>query len=206
MRGIFLLLFVFKITGLHSQSLYEQYQYSETSYSISYEYVEVVEYSYKFSYGTSGSYSTYAPSVNYAQAMATLQARYDYYHAIISSEYYKLKDFKLVNKTNSETLAEYKKQRLDWVYNSASTVDLSNPTVSNQIINYCCEIYSYTAIKNEIQLLKAINREIKRLQTEKPGEYHKTERYKELGTVLNKLATCSTDEISKLAWEYGLNW
>jgi hypothetical protein len=197
---IWIIGFVFSATFPCNKVFSQTYSSSYISYS----YLEVIQYSIKFSYSSSGSYSHYAPYFSYQNALATLQARYDYYHSVISNEYYKLKDLTLINKTNQATLQSYKNQRLNWVYNAGSTWDLGNSTNSTNIINYCCEIYSYPSIKNELSLLKAINSEINRLKRDYPGEYHKTERYKELGIVMDKLANCSTSEISQLAWDYGL--
>jgi hypothetical protein len=171
---------------------------------ISYNYLEVIEYSIKFSYSSSGSYSHYSPYYSTGNTLATLQARYDYYHSVISIEYYKLKDLNLINKKNKETLLSFQNNRLSWIYKACSTWDLSNSTNSNYIINYCCEIYSYPSIKNEISLLSSINSEINRLKRDYPGEYHKTERYKELGIVMDKLTNCSISEIGQMSWDYGL--
>lgn len=171
---------------------------------ISATYITAVNYSIKISYsGSNYSYSKpYYNTQHYAQA--TLQARYDYNHQWCSNEYWAVKDLTLVNASNRATLSNYKNQRLPWVYNAIKTWNLGVDQNAHTIINYCCEIFSYKAIKDEISILRAINGEIHRLKRTLPGEYHLSKRYQELSTVLTKLNGCSPSEINTLAWNYGL--
>ncbi len=195
------ILFGLVLTLLNSEL---QGQTFNTSY-LSYNSIEIVNYSVKFSFSSSGTYSYYAPYISSQYVLANLQSRYDYYHSIVSEEYHKLNGLTLINRENQETLQAYKEKRLNWIVANIKKIDFTNVNYSNKTINYLCEIYSYPSIKSELSLLKAINLEIKRLAYKYPGEYHKTERYKELGLVLSKLANCSTSEIGRLAWDYGLN-
>lgn len=171
---------------------------------ISETYITAVNYSIKISYsGSSYSYSKpYSSTQHYAQA--TLQARYDYNHQWCSNEYWAVKNLTLVNASNRATLNNYRNQRLPWVYNAIKTWNLGVDQNAYTIINYCCEIFSYPAIKDEISILKAINGEIHRLKRTLPGEYHLSKRYQELSVVLTKLNGCSPSEINTIAWNYGL--
>lgn len=171
---------------------------------ISYAYVEIVKYSYKFTYTSTGTYSPYVPQITYQDALRTMQARYDYNHARVSTEYFKFKDLQLINVHNKKTLADYKTQRLDWVYNAGSTWDLGETENAEKILAYCCEIYTYASIKQELSLLQAVYREVLRLKTKDPDNFYKSDRYKTLGEVLNKLANCELSELGQLAWDNGL--
>ena len=193
----FSVLFLFAICVFTSGQV--QCQTNSSSF-ISYNYREVVEYSVKFTYSSSGSYSYHTP-YSTQNALATLQARYDYYHGIISAEYYKLKDLKLINEANQLTLQGYKNQRLNEIYEAGSNWDLGNSTNSMNLINYCCEIYSYTAIKSELTLLKSCKQELDRIKYKDPDNYIYSSRYKSVMRTLELLRTCSPSEIKNLSWE-----
>ena len=174
-------------------------------YTISSSYISIIEYSLKISYSSNG-YVHAKPRGNFYQnVQSTLQARYDYNHQWCSNEYWRVKDLNLINTKNISTLNNYKNTRLTWVYNAIKSWNLGVNQNANTIINYCSEIFTYSYIKDEIKLLKAINLEIFNLKEDNPGEYHRTKRYSELGLVLEKLKSCDSSEISSLAWEYGLN-
>ena len=195
MKNIFILLLV-TLTIINKGKA----QYS-TSY-ISYEYTEILALSIEISYSySSGTYQPYSPSGFYGNALALLQARYDKNHAIISKEYYKLKELELINKYNQSTLTNYRNQRLNWVYQAGSTWNVGNETNTAKIINYCCEIYSYPSIKKEIYLLQRCQNEITRLKREDPNNYPLSKRYNSISKVLEKLANCQPEEIGKLNWE-----
>ncbi len=123
---------------------------------ISYENTQILIYSVEINYSNSnGSYQPWSPDWNfYGNALAQMQARYDRNHSILSKEYFKLKDLKLINSTNQSTLNNYRAARLSWIYNAITSWDLGNESNTANIRNYCCEIYSYSSIKNEITLLQ----------------------------------------------------
>jgi hypothetical protein len=170
---------------------------------ISYEYTEILIYSVKINYSSSnGYYQPWSPDLNfYGNALAQMQARYDRNHSSLSKEYFKLKDLKLINTTNQSTLNNYRTQRLGWVYNTISSWDLGNETNTANIRNYCCEIYSYSFIKNEITLLQSCQTELNRIKYKDPDNYLYSKRYQSIMKTLDKLKNCSTSEISRLSWE-----
>ena len=77
----------------------------------------------------------------YGNALAQMQARYDRNHAMLSNEYFKLKDLKLINTTNQAILDSYKAERLVKIYNAIKYNDLGNESNTNQIKNYCCDFF-----------------------------------------------------------------
>jgi hypothetical protein len=174
-------------------------------YTISSSYISIIKYTIKISYSSKG-YVHAKPQGNFYQnVQSTLQARYDYNHQWCSNEYWRVKDLNLINSNNISTLNNYKNERLTWVYNAIKTWNLGVDQNAYTIINYCSEIFTYSNIKAEIKLLKAINMEINYLKRTYPSQYHLTKRYNELGLVLEQLKSCEPSEISSLAWNYGLN-
>lgn len=177
--------------------------HSKAQSYISIEYLEIVEYSVEFYY-SNNTYHYSTPASSYGNVLSTMQGRFDYYHAIISEEYGKLQNLTMVNETNQATLQEFRNQRLQFIYNAGSTWDLSKTSNANQIINYCCEIYTYPGVAAELKLLRNMSYEIGRLKYANPNTYYTSDRYKELGDVLTKLKTCPSSEIHSLAWNNGL--
>jgi hypothetical protein len=168
---------------------------------ISFEYTQILIYSVEINY-TNSSYQPWSPDYNfYGNAMAQMQARYDRNHSILSKEYFKLKDLKLINSSNQATLENYRANRLSWIYNAISTWDLGNETNTSKIRNYCCEIYSYTSIKNEITLLQSCQSELNRIKYKDPDNYLYSKRYQSIMKTLDKLKNCSTSDIEGLSWE-----
>ena len=170
---------------------------------ISYEYTQILIYSVEINYSYSnGSYQPWSPDLNfYGNALAQMQARYDRNHSILSKEYFKLKDLKLINSTNQSTLNNYRAERLGWIYNAAKSWDLGNETNTATIRNYCCAIYSYSSIKNEITLLQNCQTELNRIKYKDPDNYLYSKRYQSIMKTLDKLKNCSTSEIDEMSWE-----
>lgn len=170
---------------------------------ISYEYTQILIYSIEINYSSSnGSYQPWSPDWNfYGNALAQMQARYDRNHSILSKEYFRLKDLKLINSSNQSTLTNYRIARLDWINNSISTWDLGNDANTANIRNYCCEIYSYSSIKNEITLLQSCQTELNRIKYKDPDNYLYSKRYQSIMKTLDKLKNCSTSEIEGMSWE-----
>jgi len=177
--------------------------YFSHSQYISYEYTQILIYSIEINYSNSnGSYQPWSPDYNfYGNAMAQMQARYDRNHSILSKEYFKLKDLKLINSSNQSTLSNYRTTRLGWIYNSIKSWDLGNESNTANIRNYCCEIYSYSSIKNEISLLQSCQTELNRIKNKDPDNYLYSKRYQSIMKTLEKLKNCSTSEIQGLSWE-----
>lgn len=178
-----------------------------SSQSISGDYLVVLQYISNFSYSSTGVYIYSNPSNQYGfveDGMVAMQGNYDYNHAKCSKEYWKLKKLQLVNESNKAQLDSYRNVVLPKVEQSIRTVDLTLSSNTGKMLNYICKIYEHKPIMDEINLLGAIDKELRRLYLKDPDTFHKSARYKEMGLVLNRLATCSWDQIPKLAFEYGL--
>ena len=178
-----------------------------SSQSISGDYLVVLQYISNFSYSSTGVYIFSNPSNQYGfveDGMAAMQSRYDYNHAKCSKEYSKLRNLKLINESNKQSLDTYRSTVIPNVERYVKTFDLTQEGNTNKILNYTCKIYEYKPIMDEINLLGAVDKELRRLYSKDPDTFYRSDRYKEMGLVLNRLATCSLDQIPKLAWEYGL--
>ena len=90
---------------------------------------------------------------------------------------------------------------MGWIYNAIRSWDLGNETNTSNIRNYCCEIYSYSSIKNEITLLQSCQKELDRIKYKDPDNYLYSKRYQSIMKTLYKLKNCSASEIAELSWE-----
>lgn len=173
--------------------------------TISYTELNIIYLSVKVNYNG----TNYAPyNFSYEKALNTMQARYDYYYKMINNEWGKLEQFDLINSTNKTTLNNHKVEIRNYFKineNNFRNVDWAqNGNLALNIVKYVGSIYNNTNIKSEILLLKAINNEYYRLKKSDPDNFHKSTRYGELMTVLDKLKYCSTSEIATLSVNYGL--
>jgi len=189
MQKILLVFFIFCL----SKNSFSQY--------ISYEYTQILIYSVKINY-TNNTYKPFSPDMDfYGNALAQMQARYDRNRAMLSNEYFKLKDLKLINTANQAILDNYKAQRLVKIHNAIKYNDLGNDYNTNQIKNYCCEIYSYPSIKNEITLLQSCQNELNRIKNNNPDNFIYSVRYQSIMKTLDHLKNCPSSEIIELSWE-----
>ncbi len=176
----------------------------KAQYTISYSQLEIITYSVSITYED----NTFYPDYYYtASALATLQARYDYYHGMINKAWGKVSFCHLINETNelkirnkdveiSNYLAQNGHfQSVDWAQNGSFAVKLSN---------WMTSIFNDAYIQKEVKLLHAINSEYYRLKNNYPDDFYKRERYFELGTALNELKTCEPSEIENISSTYGL--
>lgn len=159
----------------------------------------VVQNNYYFN---SGNYIPYTPNdvVQYS-AYATMQARYDRGHSIVSAEYWKLKNLELINKQNIAYLNNYKNSRIKWVDTNIKSADLGKQEVLNVFIKNLCEIYDRPEIKNEISLLKSCHDELNRIKRNDPDNFIYSKRYRAIVSVLSKLENISPSLINTLSWE-----
>jgi hypothetical protein len=174
-------------------------QYS-ASY-ISYEYTEILAYSIEITYSSaSGYYQPYSPYMSYGNALATMQARYDKNHAIISKEWGKLLSLELINITNKSTLKQYQETISAQVKMNCKG-DLGNQAYADGWIEYITQIFRIQTIKDEILLLQSCQRELNRIKYKDPDNYIYSKRYKSIMKTLDLLKNCSTSEIKYLSWE-----
>jgi len=181
----------------YSVQAYSQYS---SSY-LSYEYTEILSYSIKITYSTSGSYKPTTIYDIYGNALNTLQAKYDQNRKVVEKEYGKLWSLELINNSNKATLQNYKvtiKAELDAYSGSA---DFSKSSVTDEYISFISQPFRISSIKDEIKLLQSCQTELNRIKLKDPDNYIYSERYKSIVQTLDKLKTCSPSEIKNLSWE-----
>ena len=214
MRNLFLSLAIlisivsnsaFKAQQSYMEMINSNYSNSQNYSTINYTQLNIIALSVKIQY----SGSTYAPSkFSYSSALNTMQERYDYYYNMMNNEWGKLEKFDLINYSNKTTLNNHKVEIRNYFKNNKNILTNINWAQNGQfalkIVDYVGSIYSNSAIKSEVLLLKAIDNEFYRLKKSNPDSFHKSTRYAELLTVLNKLESCSTSEIKSLSTTYGL--
>jgi len=148
--------------------------------------VLIIYDTYDYNYSNDG-YSLYTPDNNFlGNVLAVAQARYDRNASILSIEYRKLMDLKLINNENVSYLENFKNQVKS---NAASwkNVDLGDTNNFSGIMNYLLQIYNKPNIRDEIKLLKSCNVELNRIKTKDPDNFIYSKRYKTIGKVLKKL-------------------
>ncbi|MDR3713050.1 MAG: hypothetical protein P4L51_09570 [Puia sp.] len=161
-------------------------------------------------YYSNEAYQAYNPYPGYSMLnvwngmLSALQERYDYAHNILSTEYRKLQELELVNAYNSELLTSTRNQINAYSESYYSKVDFSNYNNFSSWLKYFTSIYAVPSVRQEIALLSAINKEMYRLKYKDPDHFYKSERYRDLGTVLSELKTIDKDSIPTLSWKYGL--
>lgn len=173
---------------------------------ISSNYIIIISSVYKYSY-SSGKFDYKANLNFYGNALATMQARYDYYYKMINNSWGTVYNCKLINEYNNELI----KLKCNVIQakmnanNSYRNIDLAkNGAFAENLSAWMTDIFNLPEIKNEIELLKAINSEYMRLKNSYPDDFYKRERYQELITVLSMLQTCKPKEINNLQLKYGL--
>lgn len=179
------------------QKVFSQYS---TSY-LSYEYTEILSYSIKITYSTSGSYKPTTIYDFYGNALSTLQARYDQNRKVIEEEYGRVWYLELINKSNKATLNKYKSTIKAEIDAKAGYADFSKSSVTDSWVNFISQPFRISSIKDEIKLLQSCQKELNRIKYQDPDNYIYSKRYKSIAQTLEKLKTCSSSEIKNLSWQ-----
>jgi hypothetical protein len=175
-----------------------------SQYSISYSQLEIVSYSVKISYVN----NNFSPDYGYASnALQTLQARYDYYYNMMNNAWGKVRYCELINKYNNQKIRDKDREIENYLIanNHFRHVDLAqNGDFAIKMSKWMTDVFNDSNIKAEIKLLQSVHNEYYRLKRTYPDDFHKRDRYFELGKVLNLIVDCSPSQIGKIAMEYGL--
>lgn len=168
------------------------------------EYLEVLSSTSKISYVglryTSDEH-LFTPDFNMiANALEIMQRRYDAAFDLISHEYRKLKELKLLNIRNVELLKSHQSQVDTWMKSNLHNADLSKPNISKSILDYITSIYSITSIANEIKILQGLDQVYFSALQSFPT--HKninclTIVEKDVSGALKKIESCNEYELSK---------
>lgn len=161
---------------------------------------DVYDYNY-----TNDRYSLYSPdNIFFENVLTTAQSRYDRNAHILSIEYRKLMDLKLINQENLSQLERFKNevktQATNWV-NIDLGVTSEGLNNFSKIMNYLGQIYDNPNIKAEIKLIKSCNVELNRIKINDPDNFIYSKRYKTILEVLKKLENCNLNDIKNLSWE-----
>ncbi|GEM_PF-4407062 len=171
---------------------------------ISYNQIEIISYSITIDYSNGGDYD-YRP--NHYGSLRTRQAKYDYYHNMISEAWGSIKNANFINKQNQYYLIK-KNRAVESdlrANNHYKHVDLSvNGSFANSYSKWITAIFNRSSVKAEIKLLNAIHAEYYRLKNDDPNNFHRKERYRELVKALDELESCSADQIGAISIKYGL--
>jgi hypothetical protein len=162
----------------------------------SYE-LTIIYASWDYSYTYSGS------SFSYANALATLNGRYDSGYQAVNSAYAKLLDLKLINESNQSSLKSFQekakvqaKQLTNWNWARSENVQAA--------LKYFNQLYDVESIKNEIIMLQNISKTIVQLKKYDPLYFHVSPRYQELTRAIEELRYAERSQIGDIAWKYGL--
>lgn len=175
-----------------------------TSYLISSTDITLINLSIRYEYNSSKSYIPYSPYESYGNILSTLQGRFDYNWKILSQEYGKLNDLKLVNKSNQAWVDKVRPEIAAYIDAYSGNANLARSDVFYSWLNYVTQVVNNSDVKNELLLLQEINSTIAKLKRDFPYDFYKQPRYIELGKALEELRNCSKSEISNISWKYGL--
>ena len=196
-RKFLMLILIISSFNANSQSYFSQRQTNVI--------VNITNYNFRAT-----NYISYNPYPSYSMfdamesILSSKQKKYDYAIKILSTEIRKLRDLELINDYNNSLLETHKNRVVVLSEGKASQVDFSIYSNFTEMLNYVTWIYTIQSVKSEMNLLTSINNELYRIKIKDPDNFYKSERYKELGNVLNELKTISHDSIPNLSWKYGL--
>lgn len=194
-RRLFIVLFI----SISQQSFSQYNTYNITSYDI-----KIIQKSIFVYYDGNRFRDSYEPYYSPKNALAAMQAKFDYYYNLVNSAYSKVFYQELLNHENKLDLSDFKKQ-LEITIKKYSNVNWAqNSNLANSLRGYFLCIYDKESVKSELLLLQAINSEMNRLKNTYPGRFHKTERYNELLLAIKRLKTCKSSEITQISFDFGL--
>lgn len=176
---------------------------NNTSY-ISSTDITLINLSINYEYNSSKTYVPYYPYGNYGSVLSTLQGRFDRNWKILSQEYGKLLNLKLINKSNKEYLKKARPKIAAYIDAHSGPADFSRSDVFNSWLKYITQIANNPNVKNELLMLQQIKYAIAKLKNDYPHDFHKKSRYIELGKALEELRNASPSKIPDIAWKYGL--
>ena len=148
---------------------------------------------------------TFTPDFNMiADVLSRMQARYDYNHEILTTEYRKLLNLQLVNSWNQSFLVEQRKKVTAWLEKNYTQIDISEPANFENVLTIITVLFKMDSIAEELKLLNKINKEIERLKLADPDNFYKSARFEDMKKALNKLKSYDRMKVGEIAVEYGL--
>lgn len=83
-------------------------------------------------------------------------------------------------------------------------MDIGQPSLFSQWMAYITQVYKYEYVKTELKLIQNANDIIMKLKRDYPYTYQNHQRYIELLKMFNELENCSSEDVKKLFFKYGL--
>ncbi|MGB1169502.1 MAG: hypothetical protein ACPH3L_09055 [Flavobacteriaceae bacterium] len=183
-----------------SQFSFSQYGSNNIS---SYD-IKIVQQSINIYYSNNTFKDYYRPYYSPGNALAAMQAKFDYNFNLVNSAYSKVLYQEFLNPGNKSKLSAWKK-KVEAQARKVSNVNWGRQSsYALKLRAYFLDIYNKESVKNELLLLQEINKEMNRLKRTFPGRFHKTDRYNELLLALKALKTCKSYEISDISYKFGL--
>jgi hypothetical protein len=103
-------------------------------------------------------YYLYQPDFDRIErGLAIRTQMYEAAFKIVSHEYRKVQDLKLINVNNSNRLKSHQESVKLWAEQNLSKYDLSQVENKNNVLNYITAVYKDKSIMNELRILKFIN-------------------------------------------------
>lgn len=103
-------------------------------------------------------YYLYQPDFDrISRGLARRTEMYEAAFKIVSHEYRKLQDLKLININNTNLLKSYQESVKLWAEKNISKFDLAETENKNNVLNYITAAYKNKSIINELKILKFIN-------------------------------------------------
>jgi hypothetical protein len=103
-------------------------------------------------------YYLYQPDFDrIARGLAIRTEMYEAAFKIVSHEYRKVQDLKLININNTNRLKSHQESVKLWAEQNLSKIDLSQIENQNNVLNYITAVYKDKSIMNELRILRYIN-------------------------------------------------
>jgi len=183
-----------------SKSSFSQYG----SNNISNYDIKIVQQSINIYYSNNTFRDSYSPYYSPGNALAAMQAKFDYNYNLVNTAYNKVLYQEFLNPDNKVKLSAWKKQ-VEIEARKVSNVNWARQSnYALKLRAYFLDIYTKESVKSELLLLQEINKEMNRLKSTFPGRFHKTDRYNELLLALKALKTCKSYNISDISYKFGL--
>ncbi len=177
------------------------------SYSqISYEEILIINLSDDYVFLGEAYYSR-DMSPNYSilsNTLASMQARFDRGYNNVRYEWLKLKDLNMINNQTNAAVTNYRNQVSAWFDVNGAKVDWGYGDNASRVIKFITGVYDLLGVKQELKLMKSIDKEIKRLKSVDPDGFHNSNRYKDMLNVIYEMRSCNVNEFGNIAYRYGL--
>lgn len=175
--------------------------FSNAKAQISIEILQILNSSSSITYvgiNYQPDYYLYQPDFDRIErGLAMRNEMYESAFKIVSHEYRKLQNLKLVNIINSNRLKSFQASVKSWADRDLSKYDLSQIENKNNVLNYITAVYKDKSIMNELQILKFINEFYRSIGIDPKYGKCKKEAYNDINSFIEELKYYSDYQLAQ---------